>query len=56
MTKGTLFIDNNLDMEQIVTLLANNLYEVRVKQEEGIDAFCREYRIDYKRKDEFDEP
>lgn len=55
MIKGTLIIDGNSDMERIVTLLVNNLYEVRVRQEEGIDAFYREYRIDYKRKDEFDE-
>ena len=53
MIKGTLFIDGAIDMERIVTILADNGYTVRVRQEEGFDAFSREYRIDYKRKDEF---
>jgi len=55
MIKGTLFIDGAIDMERMITLLADNGYTVRVKLEEGFDAFLREYRIDYKRKDEFDE-
>ena len=56
MIKGTLFIDGAIDMERMITLLADNGYTVRVKQEEGFDAFTRQYRIDYKCKnDEFDE-
>ena len=55
MTKGTLFLDGAIDMERITTILADNGYTVRIKQEEGFDIFTRQYRIDYKRKDEFDE-
>lgn len=55
MIKGTLYMDSAIDMERTVTILANNQYEVRVKAEEIIDPFCTTYRIDYKRKDEWDE-
>ena len=56
MIKGTLYISNNLDAERLVTLLAMNGYEVRVKAVETIDAFSLEFRIDYKKKEDFDEP
>ena len=55
MTRGVLFIDGNLDMERLVTLLANNGYKVQVRRDEGFDAFSMQYRIDYKRRDEYDE-
>lgn len=55
MIKGTIYIDNNFDAERLVTLLATNKYEVRVKQDQGIDAFSLVFRIDYKRKDDFDD-
>lgn len=55
MIKGTIYIDGSLDMERLVTLLTSNDYTVQVKQEEGVDLFGIQYRIDYKRKDEFDE-
>lgn len=55
MTKGTIYIENNYDAERLVTLLATNNYEVRVKHEHGIDPFSLTFRIDYKRKDEFDD-
>ena len=55
MTRGVLFIDGNLDMERLVTLIANNGYKVQVRRDEGIDAFSMQYRIDYKRRDEYDE-
>lgn len=55
MTRGVLYIDGNLDMERLVTLLANNGYKVQVRRDEGIDAFSMQYRIDYKRRDEYDE-
>ena len=56
MTKGTIYIDGNMDAERLVTLLAMNGYTVQVKVEEGVDVFGIEFRIDYKRKDELDEP
>lgn len=55
MVKGSVVIDGNMDMERLVTLLANNGYTVQVKQEEGVDLFGVEYRVSYKRKDEYDE-
>ena len=55
MTRGVLYIDSNMDMERLVTLLANNGYKVQVRQDEGIDAFSMRYRVDYKRKEEYDE-
>lgn len=55
MIKGTLYLYNSIDMERIVTLLAKNGYTLQVKEEEGLDAFCMEYRVDFKRKDEFDD-
>ena len=55
MTRGALYIDSNMDMERLVTLLANNGYKVQVRQDEGIDAFSMRYRIDYKRADEWEE-
>ena len=56
MIKGTIYISGNMDAERLTTLLATNGYEVRVKAEESIDTFGLEFRIDYKRKEEFDEP
>lgn len=55
MTRGVLYLDGNLDMERLVTLLANNGYKVQVRQDEGIDVFSMRYRIDYKKTDEWDE-
>lgn len=55
MIKGTIYIDGNMDMERLVTLLANNGYTVQVKQEEGVDLFGIQYRVIYRRKDEYDE-
>lgn len=55
MIKGTLIIDGNMDMERLVSLLANNGYTVQIKQEEGADLFGMQYQVKYKRKDEWDE-
>jgi len=58
MTKGTIYIDRHgkMDAERLMTILVDNGYTVRVKLEENsIDCFNLSYRIDYKRKDEFDE-
>ena len=54
MTKGTIYIDGEVDAERLITLLANNDYTVQVKKVFGFDAFCTEYEIKYKRKDEED--
>lgn len=56
MTKGTIFIENNLDAERLTTLLATNGYTVRYRQVEGFDAYTFTFQIDYKRKEEDDEP
>ena len=55
MIKGAIIVDSYTDMERLVTLLTDNRYTVQVKQTEGIDVFCKEYEIKYKRRDEWDE-
>lgn len=55
MTKGTIHLDNNMDMERLVTLLTNNGYKVKVEMADGIDWLYREYKISYRRKDDKDE-
>lgn len=54
MTKGTIYIDNKLDAERLVTLLADNGYTVQITVTHGYDILETEYEIKYKRKDEYD--
>ena len=54
MIKGTLYIDSEVDAERLITLLAKNDYTVQIKKVFGFDAFCTEFEIKYKRKDEDD--
>ena len=55
MLKGTLYLDGEMDTERLVILLANNGYRVQIEQVEGFDAYSRQYRIRYKREEEYDE-
>ena len=55
MIKETLYIDGNMDMERLVSLLTDNDYTVQVKRVEGFDCFTMQYQIDYKRKEDLDE-
>ena len=55
MIKGTIFVEGEYDMREIVSLLTRNDYTVQVKWVDGIDAFHMEYRIVYRR-EENDEP
>lgn len=51
--KGTLYINDQIDAERLITLLAKNGYKVQVEILDSIDDFDIEYKIKFKRKDEY---
>lgn len=55
MIKGTIYMNEWVDATRLANTLVENDYSVQIKKEPTIDDFETEYRIDYKRKDEFDE-
>ena len=55
MTKGTIYINDWLGVSRLSDVLVDNGYSIQIRKEPTIDEFETEYRVDYKRKDEFDE-
>ena len=53
--KGSIFVTSECDMGNLIAILCNNEYKVKVQQTVALDAFFQEYRIDFEKIEE-DEP
>lgn len=52
--KNIIFIDNQKETGEMVIMLCNNGYKVKVEQTIGV-TFCSEYKLTFKRNEEFEE-
>lgn len=52
--KGTIFVDNSVDAERLMTILTNNGYKVKAEKLDSLDWLYAEYKITYKRREEME--